>query len=294
MSRAINEKVKEAEELYKSGMSLSDIAKKLELPEGTVRSWKNRGKWSCNATQRKCNVAKESRTAPKPMESSLAMSLTEKERLFCEIYVRNFNATQAAIKAGYSYDSAYAIGYENLRKPHIRNYIGALKEAKKAAIMLDTDDLVELQMRIAFADITDFLEFGRVLIPVMGAFGPIVRKNERTGEEEPLLREVNDVRFRESFEVDGGLISQVKMGKDGASIKLEDRQKALDWLAKFFESFPSDKHKREYDNAKLALEERSVRAQEAKLKDNGDNPDEENSDNFIEALEGKIDEVWQE
>ena len=38
-------------------------------------------------------------------------------------------------------------------------------------------------------------------------------------------------QFRESDEVDGTLISEVKQGRDGASIKLADRMKALDWLA---------------------------------------------------------------
>ena len=46
-----------------------------------------------------------------------------------------------------------------------------------------------------------------------------------------LTKEINSVRFRESNEVDGTLITEVKQGKDGASIKLADRMRALDWLA---------------------------------------------------------------
>ena len=42
---------------------------------------------------------------------------------------------------------------------------------------------------------------------------------------------MNVVQFRESHEVDGTLISEVRQGKDGASIKLADRMKALDWLS---------------------------------------------------------------
>ncbi len=270
MSQAPNEKAKDAYALYKQGVSLIDISKKLELPAGTVRRWKSAYKWEGERSLQSERSEKQKAAPQEVAPASLVETLTEKERLFCEIYVRNFNATQAAIKAGYSYDTAYAIGYENLRKPKIRDYVGILKEAKKAAIMLDTDDLVELQMRIAFADITDFLEFGRTLIPVMSAFGPVTYENPVTGKKEPLLREVNDVRFKESFEVDGALVSQVKMGKDGASIKLEDRQKALDWLSKFFESFPQDRHKRDYDNARLALEERTVKLQEAKAQSNNE------------------------
>ncbi len=46
MPRAPSDKKIEAEKLYKKGMKLTDIAKKLDVPEGTVRSWKNRGKWA--------------------------------------------------------------------------------------------------------------------------------------------------------------------------------------------------------------------------------------------------------
>ncbi len=48
--------------------------------------------------------------------------LTPKQRLFVELYVVDFNATQAAIDAGYSKKTATEMGYENLRKPHIKKY----------------------------------------------------------------------------------------------------------------------------------------------------------------------------
>ncbi len=54
--------------------------------------------------------------------------LTEKQKRFCEEYLVDLNATQAAIRAGYSKKSAYSIGEENLKKPKIRNYICELKQ----------------------------------------------------------------------------------------------------------------------------------------------------------------------
>ena len=45
MPRAPNAKKEEAERLFHGGLKLAEIAKKLEVPEGTVRSWKNRGGW---------------------------------------------------------------------------------------------------------------------------------------------------------------------------------------------------------------------------------------------------------
>lgn len=45
--------------------------------------------------------------------------LTDKQQMFIAEYLQSFNATEAAIKAGYSESTAYSIGWENLRKPEI-------------------------------------------------------------------------------------------------------------------------------------------------------------------------------
>ena len=54
--------------------------------------------------------------------------LTEKQRIFCERYCTNWNATKAAIEAGHSEKTAHAIGWENLRKPEIQEYIKHIKD----------------------------------------------------------------------------------------------------------------------------------------------------------------------
>ena len=51
------------------------------------------------------------------------MKLTEKQKRFCDEYLIDLNATQAAIRAGYSKKTAFTIGNENLKKPYIKNYI---------------------------------------------------------------------------------------------------------------------------------------------------------------------------
>ncbi len=49
--------------------------------------------------------------------------LTDKQEMFCREYVVDWNATRAAIAAGYSEDTAKQTGYENLTKPYIKTYI---------------------------------------------------------------------------------------------------------------------------------------------------------------------------
>lgn len=60
MARAPDQRAEEARKLFDSGMKLIEISEKLGVPEGTVRSWKNRYKWN-NATlqKEKCNVARK-------------------------------------------------------------------------------------------------------------------------------------------------------------------------------------------------------------------------------------------
>ena len=49
--------------------------------------------------------------------------MTPKQKAFCEFYIASLNATEAAIKAGYSKRTANVIGCENLTKPYIQEYI---------------------------------------------------------------------------------------------------------------------------------------------------------------------------
>ena len=63
MARAPDQRVEQAKVLYDKGLKLIDIANQLGIPEGTVRSWKNRYKWDCNVAKEKRNVARKKRGA---------------------------------------------------------------------------------------------------------------------------------------------------------------------------------------------------------------------------------------
>jgi len=63
------------------------------------------------------------------------VKLTEKQKRFCDYYIETGNATEAAIRAGYSEKTARFIGAENLTKPNIKNYIdNKLKELEDKRI----------------------------------------------------------------------------------------------------------------------------------------------------------------
>lgn len=237
MPRAKNAKAEVALNLYRQGVLLKDIAAQLGVPEGTIRSWKKRYWENATLQKKECNVANENAKKVKAVNADVESvnenaELTEKQRLFCMFYVRCFNATKAYQKAYQcSYQMACGHGHELLKNVEIKNEIQRLKQSRLNRELLDESDIFQKYVDIAFADITDYLEFGTEEVPVMALYGPVKVKDPDTGEEKELTKTVNTVRFRSSAEVDGTIVAEVKQGRDGASIKLADRMKALDWLA---------------------------------------------------------------
>lgn len=86
------------------------------------------------------------------------MTMTEKQKRFCEEYMIDLNATQAAIRAGYSPKSASTIGSENMRKPQVRARVDAdlAKESKRTGI--NVDRVVRELARVALANADDILD----------------------------------------------------------------------------------------------------------------------------------------
>lgn len=69
--------------------------------------------------------------------------MTAKQMRFCDEYLIDLNATQAAIRAGYSKKTAYSIGQENLKKPEISAYIKKRMAEKEAALVADQDEVMK-------------------------------------------------------------------------------------------------------------------------------------------------------
>lgn len=68
--------------------------------------------------------------------------LTAKQQRFCDEYLIDLNATQAAIRAGYSEKTAAVIANENLRKPYISEYIEKRMAAKQEELIADQDEVL--------------------------------------------------------------------------------------------------------------------------------------------------------
>lgn len=207
MPRKPDERIARARELYQSGMKLVEVAGKLGVPEGTVRSWKNRYKWDYNVANKERNVAKKvqerKRRVSEEVEDIIQNEdLTDKQRLFCIYYIRCFNATKAYQKAyGVDYATASSIGYRLLANDGVKNEIMRLKKNRLNREMLNEEDIVQRYIDIAHADINDYMEI-------------------RDGT----------VRLKDSDSFDGMLVKKVTSGKT-SSVELLDSMKALQWLS---------------------------------------------------------------
>lgn len=69
--------------------------------------------------------------------------LTAKQQRFCDEYLIDLNATQAAIRAGYSEKTAAVIATENLRKPNIRDHIEKRMAEKEEALIAKQDEVLK-------------------------------------------------------------------------------------------------------------------------------------------------------
>ncbi|WP_114937549.1 terminase small subunit [Mucilaginibacter endophyticus] len=79
--------------------------------------------------------------------------LTAKQQRFIEEYLVDFNATQAAIRAGYSFDTAAEMGYENLRKPHIKAEI----DKRLDALSMEAGEITKRFTNLARGNMSDYM-----------------------------------------------------------------------------------------------------------------------------------------
>ncbi len=85
-------------------------------------------------------------------------TLTKKQKAFCREYIKDLNAAQAAIRAGYSEKSAKEAGYENLTKPHISKFVAELMANRNEEAKIDADYVLKRLIQIDQMDFIDILE----------------------------------------------------------------------------------------------------------------------------------------
>lgn len=284
MARVRSPNRDKAFEIYKLNngeILLKDIATQLGVKDAQIRKWKSQDKWEeklkGTLPKNKRNVInkktdKNKQAINEDIESVLKNDkLTEKQKLFCIYYIENFNATKAYQRAyECSYATAMSEGSKSLRNPKIKIEIDRLTneclEEQEINSKLLSKRLWKKYIDIAFADITDYLEFNSK--EVQGEYGTSTK---------------NTIRLKNSDEVDGSLISEISEGRDGIKIKLQDKMKALQWLSDRMDLLPTSvKTKLDIEMLKLEVE----------MNKHDNTQEEVENDGFIEALNNATDEVW--
>jgi len=231
---------------YMLGMKYKDIAKKYGVSINTVKSWKQRYAWKRDGVHTKNRKSVHTKKGTEEEVKTIMENeeLTDKQKLFCIYYTKYFNATKAYKKAyGCDYPTANTNGPRLLVKASVQNEIQRLKANKLKGIFLEEEDLLQKYIDIAFSDITDYVEFGKKeKIISISDKGDLVKT------------ESNYIDLKDSNDVDGTIIAEVKASRQGVSIKLEDRLKALEWLTRYFEINPEHKLRKEFNEKKLQLE----------------------------------------
>ena len=141
---------------------------------------------------------------------SVAGKMTPKMQKFVDEYLVDLNATQAAIRAGYSKKTAYSIGVSNLKKPEIQAAIQ--KRQKSAAEKLEITRACPERTRF------DRLREGYRLLTIQGGH--------------VLIKDSDDVAADKL-----AALASVKEGMYGVEVKLADKARALEMLGKYLGLF---------------------------------------------------------
>lgn len=141
--------------------------------------------------------------------------LTAKQRLFCQEYLVDLNATQAAIRAGYSEKTAHVQGPRLLENVSVQEEIKRLVKMKLEKIGVRSDRVLEELAKLAFSNMKDFASWHSDSVMLK-------RSEELTDEQAACIAEVSSV--------------DTKYGTN-LKFKLHDKKGALELLGKYLTLF---------------------------------------------------------
>ena len=149
--------------------------------------------------------------------------LNPKQARFCDEYLVDLNATQAAIRAGYSQKTAGEIGYELLKKPEVQARIAELQAARAKRMEVTQDQVLREFAKVAFANLQDYIQ-------VQEDGSAYVDLSTMTREQAAALQEITVDEYVDGRGDNARNVKRVR-------IKLASKQAALDSLAKHLGMF---------------------------------------------------------
>lgn len=164
------------------------------------------------------------------MAKKAAAKLSPKMQRFIKEYIIDRNGTKAYLRAGYkcSEGTARRNAYKLLMRPEVASAVDKAEAERLRRVDIKADDVLREIAKLAFSDIKNYLSF-RTEKTVVGY-------DEDSGE--PIFDYAQVIQMKDSTEVDGSVISEVSLSKDGVfKFKLQDKKAPLEMLAKHLKLF---------------------------------------------------------
>lgn len=164
--------------------------------------------------------------------------LTNKQKLFVDEYLKDLNATQAAIRAGYKEKCAKEIGYENLTKPHIQEEISKRMKKREERTEITQDMIIKELSKIAFSNATDYVTVETKPLKVL-------KRDPETNEEKYVDSDVmyQDIIIKDTKDMTDdqkAAIGSIKHTKYGVAIDSLNKIEALHLLGQHLGMFKAN------------------------------------------------------
>ena len=140
-------------------------------------------------------------------------NLTPKQQRFVEEYLIDLNATQAAIRAGYSEKTAKSVGHENLTKPDIAKAIQEAQNKLSERTEITQDMVLQELAKIGFSNMLDY-------VSITNGGDPVTDFSALTRDQAAAISEVTIEAYTEGRGEDAEEVKRVKF-------KLSDKRAAL-------------------------------------------------------------------
>ena len=254
MARAPDQRVEQARALYAKGLKLIDIASQLGVPEGTVRSWKNRHNWDCNVAKEKRNVAKRKGGQPVnknaeghggtgPPQNKNAVKTGEFETLFFDTLNPEEKQLASLIQPDKEQLLLQEIRLLTVREHRMLKRIESLRQLEEREPAAGSDE-ENIPPGMSVTEYSSGIEKGK----------PTELKKYE------------------------GILGQIQAIEDALTRVQARQQKAIETLHKFG-----------YDDARLELE--TMRFEFELLKQDGQS-EETGDDGFLDAMNASAESVW--
>lgn len=214
--------------------------------------------------------------------------LTDRQKKFCDEYLIDLNATQAAIRAGYSEKYANTNTTKLLQNTNVKEYLQKRQQKRMERTEITQDMVLRELAIIAFSNAADYISVVEKQATAE-VEGNIIKLTDEDGNP-VMYKTVEPVLTSELTEDQKKALAVIKKGRDGFDVKPYDKLRALEMIGRHLGMW--DK-KSEKDIEEQIARIEKTKAETSRIKGESPGADAQD-DGFLEALRGETQSVWEE